>query len=158
MLARLERTLPNGDFVYEPKWDGFRCIAFCEPGRVDLRSRHDRPLARYFPELAAPLGSMAGDGVVLDGEIVLIGPSGFDFAALMLRLHPAKSRVERLSAEQPAIFVSFDLLADGNEDLRTLPFQARRQRLERWFEHHVEPRNGNPLARVSLTPGTRDRA
>src|SRR3954451_18599256 len=101
---------------------------------------------------------MAGDGVVLDGEIVLTGPSGFDFAALMLRLPPAKSRVERLSAEQPAIFVSFDLLADGNEDLRTLPFQARRQRLERWFEHHVEPRDGNPSARVSLTPGTRDRA
>jgi hypothetical protein len=93
MLARLERTLPHGDYLYEPKWDGFRCIAFCERGNVDLRSRHDRPLGRYFPELTAPMASMAGNGIVLDGEIVLIGPTGFDFAALMLRLHPARSRV-----------------------------------------------------------------
>jgi ATP-dependent DNA ligase len=148
MLARLERSLPTGDFLYEPKWDGFRCIAFCASDGVDLRSRHDRPLGRYFPELTASLASMAAAGMVLDGEIVLSGPNGFDFAALMLRLHPARSRVARLSAEQPARFVAFDLLADIEEDLTSRPFAERRRRLEERLQDRPP--------RISLTPATGD--
>src|SRR5215210_721006 len=105
MLARLARELPLDGYVYEPKWDGFRCLAFRDGGEVDLRSRHDRPLARYFPEVVDGLGALAtADRFVLDGGIVLAGREGFDFAALMGRLHPAASRVERLRHEAPAAY------------------------------------------------------
>jgi ATP-dependent DNA ligase len=127
MLGRLVRELPMGDFVYEPKWDGFRCIAFRDASKLDLRSRHDRPLARYFPELVSALLAVQSDRFVLDGEIVL---AGHDFGTLMGRLHPAASRVERLSAEAPASFVAFDLLALDGRDLREEPFRARRAALE----------------------------
>jgi ATP-dependent DNA ligase len=113
MLAALQRELPIGAYLYEPKWDGVRCLAFVENGQVDLRSRHGRPLARYFPELVAALAALAHD-VVLDGEIVIVGDQGFDFAALLNRTHPAASRVARLSQDTPATFIAFDLLAlDG---------------------------------------------
>jgi ATP-dependent DNA ligase len=148
MLARLDRTVPVGPFAYEPKWDGFRCLAFRDGASLDLRSRHDRPLARYFPELVAALTSIAESRFVLDGEIVLAGPDGFDFATLMGRLHPAASRVERLAREAPAAYVAFDLLAAGDEDLRPAPFEERRRRLERL----LTPRP----PRVELTPTTRD--
>src|SRR5919201_1234805 len=124
MLARLARELPSGDYLYEPKWDGFRCLAFVDGGAVDLRSRHGRPFTRYFPEVAAalaPLGNAA-----LDGEIVVSGPAGLDFAALLSRLHPASSRVERLALETPASLVVFDLLAHGGEDLTPRPPARRR--------------------------------
>src|ERR671931_209292 len=110
MLAQLARELPRGDYLYEPKWDGFRALAFREDGDVDLRSRHGRPLARYFPELVEPLRELPE--VVLDGEIV-----ADEFPALMARLHPAQSRVERLARETPAGFVAFYLLAEGGADL-----------------------------------------
>src|SRR3954453_10811473 len=96
MLARLARELPLGDYVYEPKWDGFRCLAFRDGAEVDLRSRHGRPLARYFPELVAGLEALETSRVALDGEIVLVVDGRFDFPALMRRLHPAASLVERL--------------------------------------------------------------
>jgi ATP-dependent DNA ligase len=150
MLAALQREVPHGDFIYEPKWDGFRCLAFREEERVDLRSRHDRPLARYFPEVGRALRELPEARVVLDGELVVVTEQGFDFAALMMRLHPAVSRVERLSAETPAAFVAFDLLAVGNEDLRQLPFAARRERLVRLL------RAAPPTLR--LTPATGDPA
>src|SRR3954471_17994616 len=102
MLAKLTREIPIGSFAYEPKWDGFRCLAFRDGDAVDLRSRHDRPLARYFPEVVEALRSVPESSFVLDGEIVPAGPGGFDFAALMTRLHPAASRVERLRHELPA--------------------------------------------------------
>src|SRR5215212_3215780 len=98
MLARLTRELPVGDYTYEPKWDGFRCLAFVDGDDVDLRSRSDRPLSRYFPEVIAGLQAL-GAAMVLDGEIV--GARDPDFAQLMLRLHPAASRVERLARETP---------------------------------------------------------
>src|SRR4051794_35012918 len=105
MLATLARELPSGDLSYEPKWDGFRCLAFVATSQVDLRSRHDRPLARYFPEVVggfeALVAARAGRSLVLDGEIVLAGEPP-DFAALMARLHPAASRVRQLSASCPA--------------------------------------------------------
>src|SRR5215217_5920346 len=137
MLARLTREIPEGNYAYEPKWDGFRCLAFREGSRVDLRSRNDRPLARYFPEVAAALLRVGEDRFALDGEIVLSGSNGFDFATLMSRLHPAATRVQRLAAEAPAEYVAFDLLAVGNEDLRGRPFEWRRQRLEAVMSGHV---------------------
>jgi ATP-dependent DNA ligase len=150
MLARLTRELPDGDYFYEPKWDGFRCLAFRDGDEVDLRSRHDRPLSRYFPEVVAALRGLREPRVVLDGELILLGGPGFDFASLMARLHPAASRVERLSRETPASFIAFDLLAIGDEDLRTSPFEERRRRLESLLGDASEP--------LFLTPTTRDRA
>src|ERR671935_2841469 len=131
MLARLAHELPRGAYLYEPKWDGFRALVFRDAAGVDIRSRHDRPLARYFPELVGAFRSMAADAFALDGEIVIVGPRGFDFAAVMLRLHPSASRVERLARETPASFIAFDLLAEGDTDLRERAFGERRARLER---------------------------
>ncbi len=132
MLARLTRELPvdDGGYIYEPKWDGFRCLAFRDGDQVDLRSRNQRPFARYFPELVEALLRLNPERFVLDGEIVIAGASGFDFEALMARLHPAASRVERLRAETPACFIAFDLIALGDEDLSERPFVERRARLE----------------------------
>src|SRR4051794_17497546 len=101
MLARLSRTLPSGgDLLYEPKWDGFRCLAFCDGGRIELRSRNQRPLGRYFPEIVAALGDLSD--VAVDGELLVTADERFDFSALMARVHPAASRVERLRRETPA--------------------------------------------------------
>ncbi|HWE22630.1 MAG TPA: ATP-dependent DNA ligase, partial [Myxococcales bacterium] len=126
MLARLSRELPGGAYCYEPKWDGFRCLAFVSGGEVDLRSRHQRPLARYFPEVTRALADVGREQFVLDGELVIARQSGFDFPALLGRLHPAASRVERLAREMPATFVAFDTLAAGDDDLRAKPFAVRR--------------------------------
>lgn len=150
MLAKLSRDLPAGDFVYEPKWDGFRCLVFRDGSSVDMRSRHQSPLSRYFPELVAGLGRLRASQLVLDGEIVVTKGGDFDFVALLDRLHPAASRVERLSRETPASFIAFDLLALGQEDLRGTPFAARRERLERVLEDAQTP--------IHVTPATRDRA
>jgi ATP-dependent DNA ligase len=150
MLGRLVRELPRGDFLYEPKWDGFRCLAFRDGDAVDLRSRNDRPLARYFPELAAALRELEADRLALDGEIVIETAAGFDFGALMTRLHPAATRVEMLSAATPAALVAFDLLALGDEDLRERPFEERRAALE-----GVVSVDGGT---VRLTPATGDPA
>jgi ATP-dependent DNA ligase len=148
MLARLSRELPVGRFTYEPKWDGFRCLAFVDGDEVDLRSRHDRPLARYFPEVAAALRAIDGEPFVLDGELILATPGTFDFAVLMSRLHPAASRVERLSRESPAAYVAFDLLGIGRRDLRAAPFLERRRLLEALVADGPAP--------VFTTPATRD--
>ncbi len=136
MLARLTRELPadEGRYLYEPKWDGFRCLAFRDRDVVDLRSRNQRPLSRYFPEVVEALLALDADRVVLDGELVVLGHSGFDFEALMSRLHPAASRVERLRRETPACFIAFDLIAVGDADLSERPFEERRARLEEVLE------------------------
>ena len=154
MLARLVRELPEGDVTYEPKWDGFRCIAFVDEHDIDLRSRHDRPLARYFPELVDAIAAIRAGrpggpgerGWAMDGEILLAGPG--DFSLLMSRLHPAASRVERLARETPARYVAFDLLADGPCDVRDRPFPERRAALERL----LPPGD----ATIGVTPATRD--
>src|SRR3954452_15222577 len=150
MLARLARELPLGDYVSEPKWDGFRCLAFRDGAEVDLRSRHGRPLARYFPELVEAMLELPADRVVLDGEIVVHREGRFDFEALMLRLHPAASRVERLRTESPARFIAFDALAAHGEDLRDRPFGDRRRCLEEILRR--------VSSAVALTPLTRDAA
>ena len=149
MLARLERELPRDGYLYEPKWDGFRCLAFRDGDEVDLRSRNHRPLARYFPELVAALLALPERVFVLDGEIVALRNGRFDFAALLARLHPAASRVERLRRETPAAFVAFDLLARDGEDLRGQPFSERRRLLARLLAGASPP--------VYLTPLTDDR-
>ena len=150
MLGKLARELPEGDFLYEPKWDGFRCLVFRDGEQVDLRSRHDRPLARYFPELVEAFRDLPARRLVLDGEIVVAGAAGFDFAALLARLHPAASRVERLRRETPAAFVAFDLLALDEDDLRERPFAERRSRLAELLTPARPP--------IFLTPETADRA
>jgi ATP-dependent DNA ligase len=143
-LARSARSLPAGDgWAYEPKWDGFRAIAFVEGDEVFLQSRNGRPLLRYFPELRFPAGAY-----VLDGEVVVRDADGReDFDALGQRIHPAKSRIAMLAEATPAAYVAFDLLADGDESLLALPFEERRARLEAHVTGDVE-----------LTPFTRDEA
>jgi ATP-dependent DNA ligase len=130
MLARLARELPRGDYFYEPKWDGFRCLAFRDASGIDLRSRHDRPFSRYFPDVVEALEILTERDYVLDGELVVGRDGTFDFSALMNRLHPAASRVARLRTESPAAFIGFDILALGGRDLRAEPFVERRRCLE----------------------------
>lgn len=151
MLARLTESIPEGEgWHYEPKWDGFRCIAFVDSGGVYLQSRDLKPLGRYFPELEEALPRLIPGPAVLDGEIVIMSARGLDFDSLQLRLHPAASRVRRLAAETPASYVAFDLLAKGEDDLRGLPFETRRQRLGALL-------HGVP-APIHLTPATQDAA
>ncbi|MFN2608081.1 MAG: ATP-dependent DNA ligase [Acidimicrobiales bacterium] len=149
MLAKLSRSLPEGgDLVYEPKWDGFRCIVFRDGPEVELGSRNEKPLTRYFPELADPVRASLPERCVVDGEVVITSDHGLDFEALLLRIHPAESRVRMLARESPASFVAFDLLALGDDDLRPRPFAERRARLEQAL-------NGVPPP-VHLTPATAD--
>ncbi len=122
--------LPEGDWFFEPKWDGFRCIVFRDSAEIELGSRNERPLTRYFPELVAALLAELPERIVVDGEVVVSGPDGLDFDALQQRIHPADSRVRRLAAETPSSFVAFDLLAIDDRDLTGLPFAERRALLE----------------------------
>src|SRR5947209_1131085 len=150
MLARLARSLPEGDgWLFEPKWDGFRCLAFRAGDDVELVSRNQRPMARYFPELVAAIGALEERRVVLDGEIMVAVSGGFDFASLMRRLHPAASRVTRLAGETPAQLFVFDVLAVDGQDVASWPFAARRGLLERLLK------DASPVLR--LTPQTDDR-
>jgi ATP-dependent DNA ligase len=149
MLAKLAATLPDGEFLYEPKWDGFRAIVFRGADEVFIQSRDLRPLDRYFPEMHAAFLEALPAGAVLDGELVIAGPRGLDFDALQLRLHPAASRVAKLAAETPAAFVAFDALAADGQDLRQLPQAERRRRLEQLLAGVRPP--------IHLTPITRDR-
>ncbi len=131
MLAKLVRELPEAEgLFYEPKWDGFRCIVFRDRDDVVLGSRNEKPLTRYFPELVEALRANLPDRCVLDGEIVIAGPSGLEFDALSQRIHPAESRVELLSRTTPASFVAFDLLALGDADLQSEGYADRRRALE----------------------------
>jgi ATP-dependent DNA ligase len=139
MLARLTRELPADGYLYEPKWDGFRCLVFREGDEVDMRSRNQRPLARYFPELVDGFLQLPSDGFVLDGEIVVTSDARFDFEALLRRLHPAASRVERLREETPAAFIAFDLVGLESEDLRPRPFVERRRLLAELLAHARPP-------------------
>jgi len=151
MLATLTTTLPLGDYLYEPKWDGFRALAFVGPtptGGTDvyLQSRDEKPLARYFPEVTHALARLPTG--IYDGEIVLRGPRGLDFEGLQLRLHPAASRIKKLALETPAAFVAFDLLALGSDDLRARPQAQRRALLEQVLVGVAAP--------IHLTPVTRE--
>lgn len=152
MLAKLARSIPDGDgWLFEPKWDGFRCIVFREGCRLELISRKLRPLGRYFPELTAPLLDALPDRCVVDGEIVVADHAGdgLDFDALLQRIHPAESRINRLAAETPAAFVAFDLLAMHDNSLLETPMSDRRQAL-------LDAVTANDV--VHVTPATSDRA
>jgi ATP-dependent DNA ligase len=158
MLAKLQRELPLGDgWRYEPKWDGFRAIVFRDGDELYVQSRDLRPLNRYFPELLPVLLKALPKRCVVDGEIVLPGPDGLDFDALQMRLHPAESRVRKLSAEIPVSFVAFDLLARDGRDFTDQPFSLRRKELERALGPKVA--SGVPEAggtTVLLTPQLTD--
>src|ERR671933_1150643 len=145
MLARLARTLPEGGYLYEPKWDGFRALAFRDGADVELQSRNLNPFGRYFPELTEALLELSRPRFVLDGEIVISEQAGFDFGALLKRVPPARSRVERLRLETPAAFVAFDLVAEDDDDLRRTPFADRRRRLERLLVEARPPLLITPL-------------
>jgi ATP-dependent DNA ligase len=149
MLAKLSRELPrSGSVINEPKWDGFRCVVFRDGDAIELGSRNERPLDRYFPELVAELRARLPERCVVDGEIVVATGEGLDFDALQARIHPAASRVRMLAEATPASFVAFDLLAIGDEDLTGRPFSERRARL-------VEVLGGCG-APVHVTPATSD--
>jgi ATP-dependent DNA ligase len=151
MLAKLADALPTaGDYLYEPKWDGFRALVFRGASDLYIQSRELRPLDRYFPELHDALLDQLPPECVLDGEIVIATQHGLDFDALQLRLHPAASRVAKLAKEMPSSFVAFDLLASGAANLLNAPQHERRNQLERLLA-----RIGPP---VYLTPMTHDRA
>lgn len=148
MLAELRAELPRGDYQYEPKWDGFRALVFRDGDRLELISRHQRPLARYFPELVAGLAKILPNRVILDGEIVIAGDDGLDFDALLLRLHPSASRVAMLAQTIPASFIAFDLIALADRDLRTAPTIERRAVLASTFADARKP--------LRVTPASRD--
>src|SRR5688572_32294597 len=150
MLAKLADELPRaGEWLYEPKWDGFRAIWFRGADDVYIQSRDSRPLDRYFPELHEALLERLPPDCVVDGEIVIATENGLDFDALQLRLHPAESRVAKLARETPASFVAFDLLY-RKKDLRSAPQAERRAALEALLAQAKPP--------LYLTPATRDRA
>lgn len=154
MLAKPTPAIPTGaGWMYEPKWDGFRALVFRDGSDLFIQSRDLKPLNRYFPELEGPLLALGGPDArfVLDGEVVIARPhGGLDFDALLLRIHPAASRVKMLSEQSPASFVAFDCLAAGLDDLRGQPFAERRARLAALA--------ADPPASVQLTPSTTDPA
>jgi ATP-dependent DNA ligase len=152
MLAKIAEDVPrDGDFLFEPKWDGFRAIVFrgAEKDNVYMQSRDLRPLDRYFPDLHAVFLEQLPSGVVVDGEIVMPTEHGLDFGGLQMRLHPAASRVEKLAKAAPAAFVAFDVLAIGHRSLLDVPQRERRVELEKLFKRMRRP--------LYLTPMTRDR-
>lgn len=149
MLAKRVGELPTGgNWIFEPKWDGFRALVFRDGDEILIQSRDAKPLNRYFPELLDPLRSQLPIRSVLDGEIVVAKNNGLDFDALQLRIHPAASRVKLLSNEIPASIVFFDLLSEGARDLRGMAFQERRLKLESLLSSAVQP--------IHLTPATSD--
>lgn len=150
MLAKRVDQLPaEGDWVFEPKWDGFRALIFRDGDEILIQSRDEKPLNRYFPELIEPLKSSLPPRCVLDGEVVIVRNDELDFNALQLRLHPAASRVKLLSQQIPASIVFFDLLCVGDRDLCSESFQRRRRELESLVSSAHPP--------IHLTPATNDR-
>jgi ATP-dependent DNA ligase len=151
MLAKRVEELPPGEeWIFEPKWDGFRALVFRDGDEIFIQSRDEKPLNRYFPELLEPLRTTLPARCVLDGEVVIVKDGELEFDLLQLRLHPAASRVNLLSKQTPASFVFFDLLCEGDMDLRNEPFEIRRKRLESLLSSAKPP--------IHITPATSDRA
>ena len=150
MLSAAASAIPEGDgWLFEPKWDGFRTIVFRDGDELLLQSRDLKPMNRYFPELVEPLRAALPERCVVDGEIVIAGANGLDFEALLLRIHPAASRVKLLAEQTPASYVGWDLLAIGDDDLREVPLAERRTRLEAALGTHPS---------VKVSPSTLDLA
>ena len=151
MLAKIASGIPEGDgWIFEPKWDGFRALVFKSGDELVIQSRDKKPLGRYFPELEVSLRAALPDRCVLDGEVVIATQGRLDFEAMLLRIHPAASRVKMLAEQSPSSYVAWDLLALGDEDLRELPQAVRCERLRAALADVKPP--------VHLTPVTRDRA
>ncbi len=150
MLAKAVPGLPETDVVFEPKWDGFRCVVFRSGPEVVLGSRNEKPLTRYFPEMIGPFLEQLPERCVLDGELIVITDDHLDFDGLQQRIHPAESRISKLAVATPASFVAFDILALGHEDLRSQPFGQRRVILADVLAEASPP--------LHLTPITTDRA
>ena len=149
MLAKRVDALPEvGDWIFEPKWDGFRALVFRDGDEIQIQSRDAKPLNRYFPEVVEALAAQLPARCVLDGEVVIAAENGLDFETLQLRLHPAASRVKLLAKQTPASVVFFDLLCEGDRDLRGEPFEVRRRELEKLLARVNPP--------LHLTPATRD--
>lgn len=152
MLARRVSALPPaGDWIYEPKWDGFRALIFRDEDEIYIQSRDEKPLLRYFPELREPLAAQLPSRCVLDAELVIAREGALDFETLQLRLHPAASRIRRLASETPASVVFFDVLCVGDQPLLQTPFAERRALLERIVN------DAAPTPPLHITPATRDR-
>jgi len=167
MLSRAVENIPRGEFSYEPKWDGFRAIVFRDRDEVEIGSRNERPMNRYFPELVAAIKRGLPERWVVDGEIVVpdTGRGRLDFEALQQRIHPAESRVNLLAEQTPAHLVAFDLLALGDRDVTSEPFKERRRLLEGILAgtgtdptrpDSTEPDSTRPDSTIHLTPATRD--
>src|SRR5215469_3586733 len=152
MLAKAVKAIPDGPYSYEPKWDGFRSIVFRDGDEVEIGSRNERPMTRYFPELVREFVAQLPERCVIDGEIVVPHGDGsrLDFEALLQRIHPAASRVNLLAGQTPARFVAFDLLALGDTDYMERPFEQRRAALEKALDGVTTP--------LHLTPATTDHA
>ncbi|HUF64367.1 MAG TPA: ATP-dependent DNA ligase [Gemmatimonadaceae bacterium] len=152
MEAQSDDTLPVGsEWRYEPKWDGFRCLAFRDGAKIDLRSKSGQPLARYFPEMVDALLSLGAKRFVLDGELVIPSGKSLSFDDLLLRLHPAESRVQRLAKETPALFLVFDILVDERNGSHVgRPLDERRKSLEAFARRYFAS-----AAQVRLSPMTR---
>ncbi len=149
MLAKRVEDIPTGGhWIYEPKWDGFRALVFRDGDEILIQSRDEKPLNRYFPDLLDPLKAALPLKCVLDGEVVIVKKHGLDFDELQLRIHPAASRVRLLSQNSPASIVFFDVLCEGQNDLRQTPFGPRRLILEGLLESAKPP--------IHLTPATTD--
>jgi ATP-dependent DNA ligase len=149
MLSKRVDELPSGpEWIFEPKWDGFRALVFRDGADLFIQSRDEKPLNRYFPDLIDPLLAQLPRRAVLDGEIVIVHDKGLDFDLLQLRLHPAASRVKMLAGQNPASIVFFDLLAEGSQNLMGQPFEKRRRELERILAAAAPP--------IHLTPATGD--
>src|SRR5688572_31164767 len=155
MEARSVDEIPVGDeWQYEPKWDGFRCIAFRDAGKIFLQSKAGQPLARYFPDVVAQLERLPSPRFVLDGELAIPVDDALSFDELQLRLHPAASRVQKLAAAHPALFIVFDLLADEEgKSFPPRPLRARRKKLDIFARKNFKTRSG-----VRLSPATTDLA
>jgi len=151
MEALLVEQLPDEPgWLYEPKWDGFRCIAVRHGEKLEMWSKSGKPLGRYFPEVLALIGELASEDVILDGELVIERPEGLSFDALQMRLHPAESRIRKLAGETPAQLMVFDLLRLDHDDLTTLALSERRARLEKFLPSQA-------VSGLLLSPATTDR-
>ncbi|HYE17158.1 MAG TPA: ATP-dependent DNA ligase [Tepidisphaeraceae bacterium] len=162
MEAELVDAIPTGAWQYEPKWDGFRCLAFRDGAKIELQSKSGQPLGRYFSEVVAALSALKSKQFVLDGEIVVPVDGQLSFDQLLQRIHPAASRIKKLSTEFPAIYVVFDLLVDERgKSLVQRPLSERRARLESFAARFVSTGNSaaevtEPRARIHLSPATSD--
>jgi ATP-dependent DNA ligase len=148
MLSKAVPRIPEGPFSYEPKWDGFRSIVFRDGNEVEIGSRNERPMTRYFPEVVEAVKANLPERCVIDGEIIVVVGDRLEFEVLQQRIHPAASRVKLLSQETPARFIAFDLLAVDDTDYTTQPFEQRRAALEEALADAKPP--------IHLTPATRN--